>query len=602
MVHAPRASNMSIQSLKFHLSSRFALGCDISAVERVAPDNMHNTPSRNRKIIMSLTKFAFAALLVSGFAAQTLFVSEVSAQSEPVDMEAVDLIKKEGLENSHVMNYMSWMTDVYGGRLTGSPALDRATEWAIETMQELGLENVHKEAWGPFGRGWTLEHMDIQARTEYGSFLVTAYPKAWSPGTAGQVSGEVIHVSATNSEELEKYRGQLSGKIILIQEMRELDEPFGPTAVRHDDENLLRMANAVPRVRGRGGRGRFQMSEERRAEFAFRAELNNLIISEEPLAILDRGSKGDYGTIFVSGASVPSPAGAAVRPRAWDMDAPETVPQLTLAVEHYNRIMRQLELGIEVNMDLNLQVAFNDDDPMEYNIIGEIPGTDPEVGDEVVMIGAHFDSWHAGTGATDNASGSSVMIEVMRIMKAVYAENGHGPRRTIRIALWTGEEQGLHGSRNYVNDHFAESAGRGRPPSKILPEHEKLSVYYNMDNGTGKIRGVYMQGNDKVAPIFRAWLAPFNSMGAATLTINNTGGTDHQSFDGVGLPGFQFIQEPIAYGSKTHHSNMDVYDHTIADDLMQAATIIASFTYHSAERDEMIPRKEMPAPASPGTN
>jgi len=232
---------------------------------------------------------------------------------------------------------------------------------------------------------------------------------------------------------------------------------------------------------------------------------------------------------------------------------------------------------------------------MEYNIVGEIPGTDPKIGDEVVMIGGHFDGWHSGTGATDNAAGSAVMVEVMRILKAVYAAKGEEPRRTIRIGLWTGEEQGLIGSRAYVSQHFAESGGRGQPLSKILPEHEKLSVYYNMDNGTGKVRGVYMQGNEKVASIFRSWLAPFNDMGAATLTLNNTGGTDHLAFDGVGLPGFQFIQEPIAYSPKTHHSNMDVYDHLVAADLMQAATIIASFTYHSAQRDELIPRKEMPA-------
>lgn len=559
-------------------------------------------------------RFTAAGFGVAILAAMTITAGSAAAQNassraagEPVDAEAVEMIKHEGLENSHVMNYMGWMTDVYGGRLTGSPALDGATEWALGAFGELGLENVHKEAWGPFGRGWTVEHMNIQASTEYGTFLLSAYPKAWTPGSDGHVSGEVVHVLASTTEDFEKYRGQLGGKIVLIQEMRELEEPFDPTARRLEDANLLTMANAVPRG-GRGGGRRFNFSEERRAQRAFQREFNNFIFAEKPLAILDRGTKGDYGTIFVSSAVVPSPAGAADGGgfrggvRAWDVSKPETVPQLTLAVEHYNRIMRLLELDIPVQVDLDLRVAFNDDDPMEYNIVGEIPGTDPEVGDEVVMVGAHFDSWHAGTGATDNASGSAVMVEVMRIMKAVYADKGAGPRRTIRIALWTGEEQGLLGSRAYVNEHFAESAGRGQPPTKILPEHEKLSAYYNMDNGTGKIRGVYMQGNGKVASIFRSWLTPFNDMGAATLSLNNTGGTDHLSFDGVGLPGFQFIQEPIAYDSKTHHSNMDVYDHTIAADLMQAATIIASFTYHSAERDEMIPRKEMPAARAPGTN
>lgn len=518
--------------------------------------------------------------------------------TEPVDDEAVEMIRTEGLENSRVMEYMSWMTDVFGGRLTGSPALDGATEWALKAFEELGLENVHKEAWGPFGRGWTVEHLNIQASTQYGSFLVMAYPKAWTPGTDGHVSGEVIFVEANSVEDFDPYRGKLADKIVLIQEIRDVEEPFGPTANRLDDARLLRLANALP---GRGSRrGRFNLSDERRAQMAFQRELNNFIFSEKPLAILDRGRKGDYGTIFVSSAAVPSPPdaeggfGRGIRP--WDVSKPETVPQLTVAVEHYNRMMRLLDMGITVEMDLHLRVAFDDSDPMEYNIVGEIPGTDPVIGEEVVMVGAHFDSWHAGTGATDNASGSSVMVEVMRILKSVYAQKGTSPRRTIRIALWTGEEQGLIGSRAYVNQHFAESAGRGQPPSKILPEHETFSAYYNLDNGTGKVRGVYLQGNDNVSAIFRSWLAPFNDLGAATLTLNNTGGTDHLAFDGVGLPGFQFIQEPIAYSSKTHHSNMDVYDHVIPEDLKQAATVIASFTYHSAERDEKIPRKALPKP------
>ncbi len=548
-----------------------------------------------RKTLFHLSVGCFLILALTSNA-----VAQVT--HEPVDDEAVALIKKEGLENSHVMKYASWMMDVFGGRLTGSPELDRATGWALETFEKLGLEDVHKEAWGPFGRGWTLDHLNLSATSPHGSFVVTAYPKAWSPGTDGLISGEVVHVVAETAEDFEKYRGKLADKFVLIQSIRELEEPFEPIARRRDEANLLGMANAVPGTPGAAVRGRFNMSEEARTRFMFQRELNNFILSEKPLAVLDRGSKGDYGTIFVSSASVPTPpnpdpaAGFHGGVRAWDVSKPETVPQLTVAVEQYNRMMRLLDMGIPMELNLNLGVTFTDDDPMEYNIFGEIPGTDPEIGDEVVMIGGHFDSWHAGTGATDNGAGSAVMVEVMRILKAVYAARGEEPRRTIRIGLWTGEEQGLMGSRAYVAQHFAESAGRGQPPSKILPEHEKLSVYYNMDNGTGKIRGVYTQGNEKVAPLFRSWLAPFNDVGAATLTLNNTGGTDHLAFDGVGLPGFQFIQEPIAYSPKTHHSNMDVYDHLISEDLMQAATIIATFTYHSAQRDEMIPRKEMPTP------
>ena len=552
-----------------------------------------------------MRKSHLAAALLLALVATSANVAAAQITVEPVDDQAVDLIKKEGLENSHVMDYMSWMTDVFGGRLTGSPELDRATDWAVETLEGLELENVKKEAWGPFGVGWTLKHLDLHARTAHGEFPVTAYPKAWSPGTDGRVSGEVVYLAAESSADLEQYRGKLKDKFVLLQEIRDVEEPFETIAARHDDESLLRLANAFPQPNAGGGgfnRGQFNQSPEQQARMAFQRELNAFIFAEMPLALLDRGSKGDYGTIFVSGAAVPPPpaseAGAGTRGgvRAWDVSRPESVPQLTVAVEHYNRMMRLLELGIPVTLDMQLGVAFFEDDPMEYNITGEIRGTDPAIGEEIVMVGGHYDSWHAGTGATDNASGSAVMMEVMRILKAVYAAKGTEPRRTIRIGLWTGEEQGLIGSREYVAQHFAESAGRGQPPSKILPEHEKFSAYYNMDNGTGKIRGVYLQGNEDVAQIFRSWLAPFEDMGASTISLNNTGGTDHQSFDGVGLPGFQFIQEPISYSPKTHHSNMDVYDHAIPEDLMQAATIIASFAYHTAERDELIPRKELPVP------
>jgi len=518
----------------------------------------------------------------------------VAAQStlEPIDQEAVDMIRAEGLDNSNVMNYMSWMTDVYGPRLTGSPALDAASDWAVEMFTEMGLENSHKSEWGPFGKGWTLKHFNIEANSEYGMFSIMAYPKAWSPGTDGHVEGEVVLVSAETMEDVEAYRGTLSDKVVMIQAIREVDEPFEAIAERHSDSALLAMANAAitppqpPGARGgrRGGAGR-QVT----------AALRNLVLSEMPLAVLDAGSKGDYGTIFVSSAAVPSdPTAGFGGPRAQSLDAPATPPQFTVAVEHYNRLARMLEKGVKVKVNVDLKVEFTTDDPNEYNIIAEIPGTDPEVGDEIVMLGAHFDSWHAGTGATDNAAGSSAMMEAMRILKKVYAEQGKGPRRTIRVALWTGEEQGLLGSRAYVSQKFAETAGRGQPPTAFHPEYEKFSGYFNMDNGSGRIRGVHLQGNEAVAPIFRQWLAPFHDLEAATLTLNGTGGTDHLSFDGVGLPGFQFIQDRLAYSPKTHHSNMDVYDHTIEADMKQAATIIASFVYHTSERDEKLPRKPVP--------
>lgn len=530
-----------------------------------------------------------------------LVLLPVSAQTalEPVDQKAVEMIREEGLENSQVMNYMSWMTDVFGPRLTGSPALDAASNWAVKTFQDMGLKNAHKSKWGPFGRGWTLKHFNLEATSEFGMISLIAYPKAWSPGTNGRVEGEVVLVSATTAEEVETYRGKLAGKVVMIQAIREVEEPFEAIAERHTDASLLRLANAAPQPAGQGG-GRGQGAGRgpggAAGGFQAGAALRNLVLSEMPLAVLDAGSKGDYGTIFVSSAAVPTSADAApgARVGAQSVDAPPTPPQFTVAVEHYNRLARMLEKGIKVKVSVDLKVEFTSDDLDEYNVIAEIPGTDPEIGDEIVMLGAHFDSWHAGTGATDNAAGSSAMMEAVRILKKVYADQGRGPRRTIRIALWTGEEQGLLGSRAYVSANFAESETRGQPPTSFHPEYEKLSGYYNMDNGSGRIRGVHLQGNEAIAPIFRQWLAPFHDLDAATLTLNGTGGTDHLSFDGVGLPGFQFIQDTIAYSPKTHHSNMDVYDHTIEADLKQAATIIASFVYHTSERDELLPRKPRP--------
>ncbi len=531
-----------------------------------------------------------------------VLVGNAAAQSaqEPVDDEALNIIRSEGLENSQVMDYLSWMTDVYGPRLTGSPMMDAANDWAANQFEEMGLSNIQKVAWGPFGAGWTLEHYNVEMTTPQGTYPIMAFPKAWSPGTDGHISGEVVVVTAETEDELEAYRGQLAGKVVLIGDQRDVEEWFGPLAKRRDDANLLKLANEGPP--SEGGR---RYSEEIMARYRFQRQVMSFVITQKPAAIFDRGSKGDYGTVFVSSASVPTDPSAGWRsgPRAWHIPAPETVPQLTMAVEHYNRIVRLLEKAIPVTVNLHLRVTFNDDDPMEYNVTAEMPGTDPDVGEELVMLGGHYDSWHAGTGATDNASGCAVMMEAMRILNKVYAEKGTGPRRTIRVAFWTGEEQGLLGSRHYVQQHFAESDGLGQPPTSLKPDHANFSAYYNIDNGTGKVRGVYLQGNEKVAPIFRAWLEPFEDLGASTLTLSNTSGTDHLSFDAAGLPGFQFIQEPIAYSTRTHHSNMDVYDHAVADDLKQVATVVASFVYHTAERDARLPRKplKMAETAAAGT-
>ena len=495
----------------------------------------------------------------------------LSAQ-EKVNDDINDLIRKHGLEQSEVMEVAGWITDVYGPRLTGSPMLDKATEWAQKTLNEWGMANVHLESWGPFGRGWEMEHFEMHA-SEPGYWPLLAYPKAWSPSVKGE--GEVIYLQADDEEDLAAYKGKLKGKFVLFDTLRSVEEWFDAPAKRHDSESLLKLANAgepTPRprrnFRNLGG-------------FTFNQKLWAFIAEEAPIAVLDRSYKGDLGTVFVSGARTAEGS-------RQDTDQ-EVVPQVTLAVEHYNRIFRNLQRGIPVKLSVDLKARYTNPDEMEHNIIAEIPGTD--LADEVVMFGAHFDSWHTGTGATDNGAGSAVMMEAARILLETIKESGIKPRRTLRLALWTGEEQGLFGSRGYAKEHFAEFPPNSYTPQSLKPAQEKISAYYNLDNGTGKIRGVYLQGNQTIAPIFRAWLQPFKDLEAGTLTLSNTGGTDHLAFDAVGIPGFQFIQDPMAYFARTHHSNMDNFDHLVEADLSQAATIIASFVFHTAMRDEMMPRK-----------
>ncbi len=505
-----------------------------------------------------------------------LITTSIGLAQEPVDERVNEVIRKQGLEESQVMDIASWMTDVYGPRLTGSPMLDKATDWALEILKEWGMENVHLEEWGPFGRGWELEHFEMHA-TDPSYWPVIAYPKAWSPSTDGTVSGEVIYLKATDEADLEQYWNKLKGKFVLLDTIRNTEEWFEASAQRYDAEDLLELANAdlpIPRQR---------RNTRQLGGFSFNEALWAFLGKEQPLAILDRSYKGDLGTVFVSSARVPEG-------RSWEEER-TVIPQATVAIEHYNRIFRMLQKGQTVQLSMDLKARYTNPDGIEHNIIAEIPGTDLK--DEVVMFGAHFDSWHTATGATDNGAGSSVMMEVTRILLKAIEETGQRPRRTLRLALWTGEEQGLYGSRNYVGDHFANFEPESYTPASLKEEQEKVSAYYNLDNGTGKIRGVYLQGNAQVAPIFRAWLEPFKDLGAGTLTLNNTGGTDHLAFDAVGIPGFQFIQDPMAYFTRTHHSNMDNWDHLSGEDLSQAATIIASVIWHTAHRNEKLPRKTL---------
>ena len=519
------------------------------------------------------------------------------AQVEKVDLEMMKKIREEGMQRSQVMETLSWLTDVHGPRLTNSPQYNRATEWAKGRLAEWGLQNASLEAWGPFGRGWSLE--GFSANIVKPDFIpLIAYPKAWSPSTNGVVRGPVVYLDAKTPEDLEKYKGKLKGAIVLISPPREVQAHFKPEGTRATDEELLAMANAgLPTAGGGGGGGRRGGGNpEQRAALDLVSKKWQMVYDEGAAVALDMG-RGDGGTIFVQQATMPAPADATLdrRPRPWAPDAKLT-PQASLAAEHYNRILRMVTKGVPVELEVQIAAKFHDQDLMGHNVIAEIPGSDLK--DEIVMVGGHFDSWHSGTGATDNGAGSAVAMEVVRILQAI----GVKPRRTIRIGLWGGEEEGLIGSRAHVEKHYgsrqASEPGAGpqgqQGPITLKPAQEKFSAYFNLDNGTGKIRGVYLQGNEAVRPIFRAWLEPFRDLGASTLTSRNTGGTDHLSFDAVGLPGFQFIQDEIEYSTRTHHSNMDVYDRIQADDMKQASVIIAAFVYNAAMRDEKLPRKPLP--------
>lgn len=538
--------------------------------------------------------------------------------------DVIDKIKDEGMNRSQVMKTISYMTDVIGPRLTGSPGLKRANEWTRDQLTSYGLQNGRLESWGPFGRGWTLKRFTAMVDGPT-AFPFIAHPKAWSPGTdtlmpkpaptptpkkgtapppaaprSTAFTGEVIHFTAQNEAELEQYKGKLKGKIVLVGSMRELKPEMDPQGTRRDEKNLLDLANAPDPSAPRPATAAAPPTGNQQQNFQFGSRRFRFLHEEGAAILIDVAGKGDGGTIFVSGAQAVQPATPTPgQPPMNVRTMGATVPvQLTATPEHFNRAVRMLAAGEKVTMTVDLAVDFQDQDPNAYNTIAEIPGSDKA--DEVVMLGGHLDSWHGATGATDNAAGCAVMMEAVRIIQAL----GLKPRRTIRIALWSGEEQGLLGSRAYVRQHlgyrgdgttpqFGGGGGQGAAQLALtkMPEYEKFAAYYNIDNGTGKIRGVYMQGNEKARPIFRQWLAPFKEMGANTLSISNTGGTDHLAFDSVGLPGFQFIQDEVEYSTRTHHSNMDSFDRIQADDMKQMAIILAAFVYQTAMMDERFPRK-----------
>lgn len=493
------------------------------------------------------------------------------AAQEKINTAAMDRIRNEGLYKSQVMDVVSYLTDVYGARLTGSPTTKAAGQWAAEWLTKNGAENVKFESWGPFGRGWTNDRFsaNVVSPTRYS---IIAYPGAWSVGTNGPVTGEVVMAPLDSESDMAKFKGSLRGKWVMMTPANDLPANFKALATRYTDATLDSMAAPAP---VQGALGVAVTTANRVAAQALAARRAQFLVDEGVAGVLQYG-RGDGGTVFAASTG------------SRDPNAPAGVPTIIVAAEHYGRMARTIAKGIPVKLEIDAKNTFYDQDLSSFNIVGELPGTDKK--DEVVMLGAHFDSWQTGTGATDNAAGSAVMMEAMRILKA----SGLPLRRTVRIALWTGEEQGLLGSRAYVKQHFGDPA-----TMQMLPEQAKVSAYFNVDNGTGAIRGIYQQGNAGVGPIFSQWMEPFVDLGMHALTIRNTTGTDHLSFDAVGIPGFQFIQDPIEYGTRTHHSNQDVYERVQANDMMKNAVIVAAFVYDAANRDALLPRKELPKPRPP---
>jgi len=518
-------------------------------------------------------------------------------------------IREEGLKRSQVMQTLSYLTDVIGPRLTGSHNMKRANDWTRDQLTKWGLQNAHLEEWGPFGRGWLVKSFSAEV-VEPQSIPLVAFPLAWSPAVSVPLA-EVVYLDAKDEADLARFKGKLRGKIVMFGPVRKVEAHFDARATRLSEKELLALADA-----GESGASEFAA---RLASPFFQQLLKNRMffikqlqfLSSEGVALIVSPSRGDGGAIYAEEALVAddldmsSPL-ASVRSmffgkKAYDENTTSVVPQIVLAVEQYNRLTRMIKAGEKVRMRVSLVSQFSKAALMAHNTIAEIPGSDKA--DEIVMIGGHMDSWHSGTGATDNGAGVAAAMEAVRIIQAL----GLKPRRTIRIALWSGEEQGLLGSEAYVAQHFGKPSGESKDESflrliqggsakKITrgPEYDKLSAYYNLDNGTGKIRGIYLQGNEAVRPIFRQWLQPFRDLGASTITASDTGGTDHLSFDAIGLPGFQFIQDEIEYETRTHHSNQDVFDRIQGEDLKQAATIMAAFLYNTAMRDERLPRKPAP--------
>jgi len=529
--------------------------------------------------------------------------AEVQPATETLDLNMYQRIREEGFNHSHVMEFGSALMDGIGPRLTGSPNLAKANAWTRDTLTKIGLDNAHLEDWGEFGLGW--QQLNTWARMvtpDTAILIVQATP--WSPSTPGPVTGDVVFVSIQTDKDFDQYKGKLEGKVVLFGAMREVPPVDKALFERYTDKDLEDIAEFP--VTGGGG-----LTPEMQARMRERQERMRLIdkiaqfFADEKVAVVIEPSRdgknggGSGGTLFDDN-------GATLGRTPYIADKKVKIPVAVAAIESYGRLYRLTQAHAPVSVEINVETKFTGEHEHGFDTVAEIPGTDPKLKDQVVMVGGHLDSWIGGTGATDNGAGTIVAMEAVRILEALDVK----PRRTIRIALWTGEEQGIFGSKGYCTIHFGSAAlstapdqlqlpefmRRAAGPLEVKPEQKLISAYFNVDNGTGKIRGVYTQGNAAIAPIFAQWIAPLKDLGVTTITNRNTGGTDHLSFDAVGIPGFQFIQDMLDYESRTHHSNEDVVERLQPSDLKQIAVVEAIFLYNAAQRDQMLPRKPLPQP------
>jgi len=500
----------------------------------------------------------------------TVGMARATAQ-ERVDLDVIARIRAEGFLRSQVMDLAWYMTDVLGPRLTGSPGMKRAERWAQSKMTEMGLVNTVIEPFGEHGVGWQNEYTSLHLIEPSYQPLI-GYPQAFTPGTAGKLVGPAQIVTLSSPADFAKYRGKLAGAIVLATPPFPVGPRFKADAVRHGADTLAALERvAIATEYEMEGRPH-EWNDVVRTFLPVGTQVTVPGFAEAALqffkaervgVVLEAGPGGD-GTVFLTGRA----GNRQDRSMAAVLASP---PVVTVAAEHYNRLYRLASRGIPTKLEIEIRNGLDNSDTKGYNVLGEWAGTDLK--DQLVMVGGHYDSWHAATGATDDASGCAVALEAIRILKAI----GVQPRRTIRVGFWSWEEGGVNGSRAYVRNH---------------PElRDRLAAYFNLDNGAGAIRGIYLQGNERVRPIFRRWIEPLGDLGVTAVTSENHFGVDAVAFDMAGLPGFQFVQDPMDYETRTHHSNMDVYDKLVPGDLRRNAVIMAVFLYHAAMRDEPLPRE-----------